>query len=1283
MINKSISERLQKSIVVYTTLGIFTISVIIALVSIIPLFTHLKEDMDKYPLFAVRLKTVAVEECLSRIKDVALQVTSRTRIRDYLKTYNNSGISLGVLVNFTAPKLVDAMNLSKVLKGISRLDRKGNLVVQVGMPIPEEIWQVPDDESREVLMHGPVALGNKSYIVVGAPILDRQLRRVGTDILLFKFGRLRHIMEDYADLGETGETVLGAVRGDRVQLFFPLRGSKGAVPESISRSSPLGLAFEKAFHKETGILKPSGSPKVIAYGPIRDSEWDIVVTMNKQELYSPIRRQIGVIVGIIVVLILLGTLGMVLLLRPIAGKMIIHTDELQQEIQRKTSVLQTELNERKRAEEALKRERSELQEWINTFDTFVGKFDPNGVGIIFNKAPIIAGGVSQEEVVGKYFPDTKWWSHSEIERERVVECFEKAKAGFASKIETNFRSDDGTPVPIIFNCQPVMNDEGKVEYITAEGKTIVEETRLRTELQEAKEALEVRVRERTAELVEASEKLKKEITERKWVEERIEHLNLVLRAIRNINQLIIRERDRDRLLQGSCENLIETRGYYNAWIAILDESGRLVTSAEAGLGEDFLPIVERLKCCELPDCGQRALSQSGVVTIEEPASTCADCPLAKKYCSRGAISVRLEHGGKVYGLLTVSIHKAIAADEEEKVLFKEVAGDIAFALHSIEVEEEHKRIGEELHKSEERYRSFVQHSAEGVYLFEFDQPFSIDLPEDEQIKALYKYGYIAACNDQMAHMYGYSHGEEIVGKRLIDFHGSDDNPENIEFLRSFIRSGYRIMDSVSEEFDKAGNPKYISNNIIGIIEEGVLVRIWASQQDITERKQAEREISLLLTMTQAISESQDFYTALGITIHKVCEATGWNYGEAWVPSDNGQFLKCSSAWYSSTNNLKNFRHLSEEFTFPPNTGLPGRVWSSKRPEWTPDVSSEPETVFLRAQIALESGLKAGFGVPIIANGQVLAVLVFFMFEPREEDKRLVELVSAVAMQLGSVIHRKRVEQALQKAHDELEARVVERTRELAQANIRLQEMDRLKSEFLATMSHELRTPLNSIIGFTGIILKGITGKITKEQKKQLSMVYGSAKHLLNLINDILDLSRIESGKMETLEESFKVEEVISEVTQTLSPMISQKPLKLIKEIPDEIPEIYSDRKKVFQIILNLANNAVKFTDKGEIKIECNIENENLRVSVSDTGIGIKKENMDYLFEAFRQIDGTAQRRYEGAGLGLHLCKKLVAVLDGKIWAESEYGKGSRFTFILPLRFKKGEQHAKKDIDSGR
>ncbi len=179
--------------------------------------------------------------------------------------------------------------------------------------------------------------------------------------------------------------------------------------------------------------------------------------------------------------------------------------------------------------------------------------------------------------------------------------------------------------------------------------------------------------------------------ERGKVEERTEHLNLVLRAIRNVSQLITRERGRDRLLKGACSTLTETRGYHNAWVALLDENGRLLTHAETGLGKDFLPMVELLKKGELTRCGRKALGRADVVVTQDPVSACADCPLSGKYAGRGAMTIRLEHSGGIYGLLSVSTPTEFAGDEEEQALLKELVGDVAFALHSIELEEERRK----------------------------------------------------------------------------------------------------------------------------------------------------------------------------------------------------------------------------------------------------------------------------------------------------------------------------------------------------------------------------------------------------------------------------------------------------------------------------------------------------------------------------------------------------------------------------------------------------------------
>jgi len=185
-----------------------------------------------------------------------------------------------------------------------------------------------------------------------------------------------------------------------------------------------------------------------------------------------------------------------------------------------------------------------------------------------------------------------------------------------------------------------------------------------------------------------------DVTDRRYAEERLEHLNRVLRTMLNINRLITREKDRNILLKGICDNLIENRGYHNAWITLLDGSGKLIDYAEAGLGRKFSPMVERLECGDLTDCSRKSLAQSDVVVTKDPFQECPDCPLAEMYRDRGAITVRLKYGKKIYGLLVASIPRFLLLDREEQRLFKEIASYIALALHNTELEEEQKKAEE-------------------------------------------------------------------------------------------------------------------------------------------------------------------------------------------------------------------------------------------------------------------------------------------------------------------------------------------------------------------------------------------------------------------------------------------------------------------------------------------------------------------------------------------------------------------------------------------------------------
>jgi len=277
------------------------------------------------------------------------------------------------------------------------------------------------------------------------------------------------------------------------------------------------------------------------------------------------------------------------------------------------------------------------------------------------------------------------------------------------------------------------------------------------------------------------------------------------------------------------------------------------------------------------------------------------------------------------------------------------------------------------------------------------------------------------------------------------------------------------------------------------------------------------------------------------------------------------------------------------------------------------------------------------------------------------------------------LERDRLYEQLKRASSELEQKVREATAELTRQNELLRrshfEIERAsaaKSQFLANMSHEFRTPLNAILGYTSMLLKGVTGELTAHQRRNLERVDSNAHHLLAIINDILDISRIEAGKMPLTLTTFDLKDLVAEVLAEVEPIIARSQLAVTSQLAADVPQLKTDRQKVKQIVINFLTNAIKFTPRGSVEVRAGSmpDGDQIAIAVADTGIGISAEDRERIFEDFRQADNSPTREYMGAGLGLAICRRLAGMLDGAITLESEIGRGSTFTLVVPREVKR-------------
>ena len=704
----------------------------------------------------------------------------------------------------------------------------------------------------------------------------------------------------------------------------------------------------------------------------------------------------------------------------------------------------------------------------------------------------------------------------------------------------------------------------------------------------------------------ANEFAKRKTEELVRAEDRIEHLNLVLRAIRNVNQLITKEKDRDKLLQGVCNNLVGTRGYLHAWVVLLDKSGKLLKTAEAGLGENFLPMAELLKQGKLTRCGRKALEQPGVVVTEDPASICTDCPLAESYSRRTGVTIRLEHEEEVYGLISVSVPKDFAESKEEHSLFREVAGDISFALRSLEA-------GEMLKLAEDERERALHDMGERV----------------KELNCLYNISGLVEKHHSL---------EDILQGAVQIIPPSWLYPE-ITCARIILGDEVFKTKNFKETLWKQASDIRVHGNPIGALEVFYL----KEKPEIDEGPFLKEERELIDAVTERLGRiierrrAEDELASSEEFLNSVIEQSPMSL---WISDSEGTMIKVNQS-------CRELFGLTDEEVVGKYNLLKDNLLEEQG--FMPLIKN----IFEKGEIAR---FTIDYDLPKVEHVKVGGAKHRIIDVVIAPIKDMHGKVTNAIVQHKDITELKRAEETLKEYSERLEQMVEERTKELKDAQEQLVRREKLAilGQLAGGVGHELRNPLG-VISNAVYYLKMVMPDAEETIKEYLETISEEVNRSTKIISDLLDFSRIKSVDRE--------ETAVSDlVAQVLEKQPTPENIKLATTIPSDFPPVFVDNRQISQVLVNLVTNACQaMPEGGKLSISAQAEKDKVQVSFTDTGSGISKENMKNLFEPLF----TTKAR--GIGLGLAVSKNLVEANGGSIEVESEEGKGSIFTVILPIK----------------
>jgi len=512
------------------------------------------------------------------------------------------------------------------------------------------------------------------------------------------------------------------------------------------------------------------------------------------------------------------------------------------------------------------------------------------------------------------------------------------------------------------------------------------------------------------------------------------------------------------------------------------------------------------------------------------------------------------------------------------------------------------------------------------------------------------------------------HAAAILDAKLIDFPDAEaekDGPLG-PGVRNFLLSGNRavtIMPMLRGEGAigaisvTRSVPGPLSDKQVAILrtfaDQAVIaienVRLFNELQSRTEAlSRSVGQLTALGEVGQAISSTLDLDTLLKTIVSRAVQLTGLDAGGIYEYDERAEEFHLRAAENMDDDIVEVLRRNP----IGKGEGAVGGTAVTRAPIQVPETHDESYQSRLR-ELMVHTGRRALLAVPLLREDHIIGALAVQRNMPGPFAPEIVELLKTFATQSAMAIQNARL------------------FREIAEKGEQLEVASRHKSDFLASMSHELRTPLNAILGFNEMILGEIYGAVPADMKEPLADIQASGKHLLRLINNVLDLAKIEAGRMELAALEYTVQDVVESVRSTLRPLAAEKGLEFLVGVPNDIPLAYGDSGRITQCLMNLAGNSLKFTKAGKVEITVECRSGALIFKVADTGIGIAPEKIGSLFTEFKQSDATIAGEYGGTGLGLSISRKFVEMHGGRIWVESEPGKGSAFLFEIPLRLDAG------------